>query len=135
VDGQKPVRHGRTNSISAILDSAERLAFEDAEAFGRLVVEILCKLAEFDREAYEFFVGGMIAREMQAAGLLVALEQVKQALASGDVHYAAERVSAIEGWVRRVEYLGSTEKRLEILAGRKAEGRTEGAKSSSGYVM
>jgi hypothetical protein len=59
------------------------LAAQNPEVFGRLVVEILCRLADLDRDAYEFLVGGMVSRELCGAGLLVALEQARQALALG----------------------------------------------------
>jgi len=100
-------------SASGILDSVHLLATESPEAFGKLVVEILCKLAEVDRDAYEYLVGGMISREQCSAGLKVALEQAKQALTLGHTDRVEERISAIEDWIRAVEYLGS-QGRLEL---------------------
>jgi len=108
-------------SASGILEFVQVLATQDPEAFGQLVVEILCRLADLDRDAYEFLVGGMVSKELCGAGLLVALEQAKQALALGKVDQAAERVNAIDVWVRSVEDLGSRE-RLDLLPAEGAEG-------------
>jgi hypothetical protein len=83
------------------------LATENPEAFGNLVVEMLCKLAELDRDAYEYLVGGMISREQRSAGLKVALEQAKQALTLGHTDRVEERISAIEAWICAIEWLGS----------------------------
>ena len=94
-------------SASAILESVHLLATENPEAFGKLVVEILCTLAELDRDAYEHLVGGMISREQRSAGLKVALEQAKQALTLGHTDRVEERISAIEAWICAIEWLGS----------------------------
>jgi hypothetical protein len=117
--------------ITAILDSAKRLALHDPDAFGKFVVEILCQLAELDRDAYDYLLGGMISRELLAAGLLVALEQAKQALASGDALRVVERVNAIESWVRTIEHLGSRE-RVEALMAEHVYAETQ---VKIGYVM
>lgn len=119
---------------ATLLDWAHWMATQDPEAFGRLVVEILRKVADLDRDVYECLWGGMISGELQAAGLLVALEQAKQALSSGDIDRVRERVGAIEGWVRTIEYLGSRD-RLAILAGERGESPTEGVRSPNAYVM
>src|SRR5713226_8386996 len=100
-------------SASAILESVHLLATWNPEAFGSLVVEMLCKLAELDRDAYEYLVGGMISREQRSAGLKVAVEQAKQALTLGHTDRVEERISAIEAWICAVEYLGS-QGRLEL---------------------
>ncbi len=96
-----------------------------------MVFEALSKLAELDRDAYEYLMGGVISQELRAAGLLVALEQVKQALASGNIDHVAERVTAIEGWVRTIEYLGLRE-RLELLL---AQEQKPVATSPQTYIM
>jgi hypothetical protein len=114
VADQKSGDHDRTVSASAILESVQSLARQNPEAFGKLVVQILCTLADLDRDAYDFLVGGMFSRELRAAGLNVALEQAKQALSLGRSDRVEERLSAIETWVRSAEYLGSRE-RLELL--------------------
>jgi hypothetical protein len=73
VSDQESDRHHRSNSAIEILESVELLATQDPEAFGELVVKILCKLAELDRDTYEYLMGVMISREPRAAGLKVAL--------------------------------------------------------------
>lgn len=128
---QESNRHHRADSASAILEPIQRLTTQNPEAFGELVVQILCKFAELDREAYEYLMAGVISQELRAAGLLVALEQVKQALASGNIDGVRERVTAIEGWVRRIEYLGSRE-RLDLLL---AQEQKPGATSPQTYIM
>jgi hypothetical protein len=115
----------------AILEAVQSLATANPEAFGKLVVEILCKLAELDRDAYEYLIGGMISRELCAAGLQVALEQAKQALSLGNTGRVEERISAIEDWLRAVETLGSRE-RFELLLAEEQETRPT---SSHTYVM
>lgn len=108
--------HRRSKPASEILESIQLLATQDPEAFGELVVKILCKLAELDRETYEYLMGVMISRELRAAGLKVALEQAKQSLSLGHKDLVAERLSVIEGWACMVEYLGSREKLVRLLA-------------------
>jgi len=117
-------------SASAILESVQLLAAQDPEAFGELVVEILCKLAELDCDAYEFLVGGMVSRELQGAGFVVALEQAKRSLALGNPGQAAERMNAMGLWVRSIEDLGSRE-RLGFLPAEKPKG----GPASPHYVM
>jgi hypothetical protein len=73
VSDQESDRHHRSNSAIEILESVELLATQDPEAFGELVVKILCKLAELDRDTYEYLMGVMISRELRAAGLKVTL--------------------------------------------------------------
>ena len=114
--------HNRTVSTSAILDSVQSLATQDPAAFGKLVVEILWKLAEFDRDAYECLMGRVISQELHAAGLKIALEQAKEALSLGHSGRVEERVTAIEGWIRSVEYLGSRE-RFELLSAGEQEAK------------
>ena len=134
MDDQEPSRAHPSGPLSAILDFIQPLATQNPEAFGRFIVAILCKLAELDRDAYEYFLSGMVSRELLAAGVLVALEQVKQALASGDINGALERVNAIEGWVRLVEYQGSQERLEHLLAeNEKATPKTAGYPHA--YVM
>ncbi|MGH9546638.1 MAG: hypothetical protein ACRD23_15630 [Terriglobales bacterium] len=128
---QESDRHYRAESASAILESIHSLARQNPEAFGELVVKILCKLAEWDRGAYEYLMSGVVSRELRAAGLLVALEQAKQALSQGHADRVEERVSAIEGWVHAIEYLGSQE-RLELLL---AQEQKPGAASPQTYLM
>lgn len=113
---QESDRHHRPNSAIEILESVELLATKDPEAFGELVVKILCKLAELDRDTYEYLMGVMISRELRAAGLKVALEQAKQSLSLGHKDLIAERLSAIEGWACMVEYLGSRQRSARLLA-------------------
>lgn len=134
MDAQEPNRAPPGGSFSAILDFVQSLAPQDGEAFGRFIVAILCKLAELDRDVYEYFLSGVVSRELLAAGLLVALEQVKQALASGDDNRALERVNAIEGWVRTIEYQGSQE-RLELLLAEEPKGALTGVGSPPTRVM
>lgn len=124
--------HHHRVSAEAILESIQLLAAQNPEAFGKVVVEILCELAEVDRDAYEYLVGGMISREQRSAGLKVALEQARQALVLGHADRVEERITAIEGWIRAVEYLASRE-RLELLSA----GEQEAKPTSPGntYVM
>ena len=111
---QESDRHHREDLGSAILESIQSLAAQNPEAFGELTTTILCKLAELDRDAYEYLMNRVISQELCAAGLKVALEQAKQALSLGDTDRVVERVNAIEGWLCTMEYLGSRE-RLELL--------------------
>jgi hypothetical protein len=76
-------------------------------------------------------MSGVISRELRAAGLTVALEQAKQAFLLGNTDRAEERLSAIEGWLRTLEYLGARE-RLELLL---AQEQKIGATSAQTYVM
>jgi hypothetical protein len=116
VSDREPIRHHRPDSAFEILESIELLATQDPEAFGEIVVKILCKLAELERDTYEYLMGVMISRELRAAGLKVALEQAKQSLSLGHRDLIAERLSAIEGWACMVEYLGSRERLARLLA-------------------
>jgi hypothetical protein len=102
------------NPVSAILESIRSLSEQNPGAFGQLVVELLCKLAEMDHDAYEYLMSGVVSRELHAAGMRVALAQAKQALSLGNTNRAEERLGAIEAWLHTVEYLGSRE-RLDIL--------------------
>ena len=131
---QEPTLAHSGSSFSAILDFVQSLAKHDGEAFARFIVAILCKMAELDRDAYEHFLSGVVSRELLGAGLSVALEQAKQALASGDINRALERVNAIEGWMRLVEYEGSQE-RLERLLAEDEKTALKAAGSSHAYVM
>jgi len=131
VADQESRHHDRPVSASAILESIQALARQNPEAFGKLVVQTLCTLADLDRDAYDFLVGGMFSRELRAAGLKVALEQAKQALSLGRSDRVEERLSAIEGWVRSAEYLGSRE-RLELLA---ADEQESPPSSTHTYLM
>jgi hypothetical protein len=131
VGDQESNRYQRADLASTILESIQSLARQNPEAFGALVIEILCKLAEWDRDAYEYLMSGVILRELCAAGLTVALEQAKQALLLGNTDRAEERLSAIEGWLRTLEYLNSRE-RLELLL---AQEQKTGATSAQAYVM
>ena len=119
------------NSASEILESIQSLAVHNPEAFGELFVKILFKMAEWDRAAYEYLIGGVISRELCSAGMNVALDQAKQALLLGNTDRAEERLSAIECWLRTLEYLGSPE-RLELLL---AQEQKTGATSTETYVM
>jgi len=67
VSDQESDRHHRSNSAIEILESVELLATQDPEAFGELVVKILCKLAELDRDTHEYLMGVMISRELRCA--------------------------------------------------------------------
>ena len=131
---QEPTLAHSGSSFSAILDFVQSLAKHDGEAFARFIVAILCKLEELDRDAYEHFLSGVVSRELVSAGLLVVLEQAKQALASGDINRAVERVNAIEGWMRLVEYQGSQE-RLERLLAEEEKAAPKSAGSPHAYVM
>jgi hypothetical protein len=131
VGDQESNRYQRADLASTILESIQSLARQNPEAFGALVIEILCKLAEWDRDAYEYLMSGVISRELRAAGLTVALEQAKQAFLLGNTDRAEERLSAIEGWLRTLEYLGARE-RLELLL---AQEQKIGATSAQTYVM
>jgi hypothetical protein len=117
--------------VSAILEAVQSLAAQNSEAFGDLVVKILCTLAELDRAAYECLMGGMISRELSAAGLSVALAQAKQAFSRGQYDRSEERITAIEQWLHSVEGLGSRE-RLEIRSAEEPATRTTPPHS---YVM
>jgi hypothetical protein len=134
VGDQEPSRAHPGGALSVILDFVQPLATQNPEAFGRFVVAILCKLAEMDRGAYEYFLSGMVSRELLAAGLLVALEQAKQALSSGEINRALERVNAIEGWVHTIEYQGSREN-LERLQAEDQEAALAVVGSPPTYVM
>jgi hypothetical protein len=115
------------NPVSAILESIRLLSKQEPAVFGQLVVEILCKLAELDRDAYEYLMSGVVSRELHAAGMRVALAQAKQALSLGNADRAEERLGAIEAWLHTIEYLGSRE-RLDILL-------TGEQKAPPNYVM
>jgi hypothetical protein len=120
---------------AAVLDSIQRLAAQDPATFRKLVVEVLCTLAEVNRNAYEYLISGIMAREMEMAGFLVALEEAKQALASGFPDRASERLSVASLWLNSVEYLGSR-KRLEFLVAEEQRlGLTLGPEALRLYVM
>ena len=129
---QESGHRDRTVSATAILASVQSLAGQDPEALGALVVEILWKLAELDQRAYECLIGGAIWRELYAAGVMVGLDQAKRALAQGYTNQAEERVTAIEHWMRALEYLGSREK-LELLAAGEQEARPTNPRNT--YLM
>ena len=99
---------------AAVLDSIRRLAAQDPPTFRKLVVDVLCTLAEVNQNAYEYVISGIMSRELELAGFLVALEETKHALDLGFPDRARERLSAISFWLHSVEYLGS-QKRLEFL--------------------
>ena len=99
------MRDENTITVASILQSAKLLALRSPEEFGDLVVMVLRTLADFDSDAYELFVSGIVSRELRAAGLKVALEQTNQALSLGRIDSAEERVTAISEWVSRLEAL------------------------------
>lgn len=125
--------HDRTVSASAILDSVQSLASQDPGAFGNLVVEILWKLSELDRDAYEWLMSMAISQELYAAGLKIALEQAKEALSLGHRGRVEERVTAIEGWICTIEYLGSRE-RFKLLSAGELDSRPTNAGRNT-YLM
>jgi hypothetical protein len=134
VGDQEPDRPQPVDSFSAILDFVHSLALQNPEAFGRFATEMLRTVGELDRDAYVYFWNSLVSRALLASGVLVALEQAKQALASGDINQASERMNAIGDWVRTIEYLGSRERVAFLLAEEQKTALT-GARSPGSYLM
>ena len=103
----------RSVSAPAILDSIQRLAKQDPEAFGELFVRVTVTLSQVDRAAYDWVMAGMIHRTSEEWGVTYALGEVKQKLASGDVQGAIGALKLIETWAIGIEHLASGEALLE----------------------
>ena len=103
----------RSVSATAIMDSIQRLAKQDPEAFGTLFVQVTLKLSQVDRGAYDWFMAGMIVRTSEAYGVTPALTEVKQKLEANDIQGAIGALKPIESWADVMEHLASGEALLE----------------------
>lgn len=83
-------RCGKSVSAPAILDSIQRLAKQDSEAFAMLFLQFTSRLVELDRDGYNFVMSGVIHRMSEAWGVQHALGELKQKLAANDIPAAIE---------------------------------------------
>ncbi len=75
-----------------------------------MVVQVTVTLQQVDRDAYDWFMSGMIHRTSEAWGVPHALGEVKQKLASGDVQGAIGALRPIETWADGMEHIASGER-------------------------
>jgi len=102
------------NPIS--IEDIQRLAKEDPDAFVLLYFQATSLLVEVDAAGYEYLMAGIMLKTFRESGLMVALEQLRMRLSSGDARGAVERLDAIRDWSRRIEDLASQERLQELLA-------------------
>jgi len=116
-----PCKHSRPISEVMVknpvsIENIQRLAREDPDAFVLLYFRATSLLVEVDPAGYEYLMAGVILKTFRESGFIVALEQLRMRLSSGDALGAMERLDAIRNWSRRIEGLASQERLQELLA-------------------
>jgi len=98
------------------IEDIKRLAKEDPDAFVLLYFQATSLLVEVDPAGCEFLMAGIMLKTFRESGFIVALEQLRMRLSSGDFLGAMERLDSIRDWSRRIEGLASQERLQELLA-------------------
>jgi hypothetical protein len=123
-------------SVSSISSSVQRLAKEDPDAFVLLYFQATSLSVEVDPAGYEYLMAGVMLKTFRESGLIIALEQVRMWLCSGDGLGTPERLDAIRDWSRRIEDLASQRRLQELLAEHeKAAARDPTVGQGSSYLM
>jgi hypothetical protein len=98
------------------IEDVQRLAKEDPDALVLLYFQATSLLVEVDPAGYEYLMAGIMLKTFRESGFIVALEQLRMRLSSGDALGALERLDAIRDWSRRIEDRASQERLRKLLA-------------------